>query len=191
MYLRGSTLFDAPEADIRKGNTGLHLIESVCHPITIPLPYGLVEQIGGEYRKQSVIIPVFQQFYDGRINITVLLNLYRFQSEIVNSQQSCALQLIELVFIVREVQYLYGFIDSQASLRRMSVIIGVLWICSLHEIKVLIVASAVDLPLPGLPAISKPTVLFGFSNHIATSARHFLSAGFSMYVRPLRLTSRS
>ena len=180
MYLRGGIIPDTSEADIWKGYTGQHLIETICHPVAIPLPNSLVEQIGGEYRKQSVIIPVFQQFYDGRINITVLLNLYRFQSEIVNSQQSCALQLIELVFIVREVQYLYGFIDSQASLRRMSVIIGVLWICSLHEIKVLIVASAVDLPLPGLPAISRPTVLFGFSNHIPTSVRHSLSAGFSM-----------
>ena len=184
VYLRGSTLFDASEADIRKGNTSQHLVETVCHPIAIPFPYGLVEQIGGEYRKQSVIIPVFQQLYDGGIDIAILLHLHWFQSEIVNSQQSCALQLIELVFIVREVQNLYGFIDSQTCIRRMSVIIRILWICSLHEIKVLIVASAVDLPLPGLPAISNPTVLFGFSNHIATSVRHFLSAGFSMYVLP-------
>ena len=128
VYLRGSTLFDASEADIRKGNTSQHLVETVCHPIAIPFPYGLVEQIGGEYRKQPVIIPVFQQLYDGGIDIAILLHLHWFQSEIVNSQQSCALQLIELVFIVREVQNLYGFIDSQTCIRRMSVIIRILWI---------------------------------------------------------------
>lgn len=128
VYLRGSTLFDASEADIRKGNTGQHLVETVCHPIAIPFPYGLVEQIGGEYRKQPVVIPVFQQFYDRRIDIAILLHLYWLQSEIVYRQQSCTLQLVELVFIIREVQYLYGFIDSEEGFCRMSVRISILWI---------------------------------------------------------------
>ena len=128
MYLRGGIIPDTSEADIWKGYTGQHFVEPVCHPIAIPLPNSLVEQIGGEYRKQPVVIPVFQQFYDGGIDIAVLLYLYRRQSEIIYRQQSCTLQLVELVFIVREVQYLYGFIDSEEGFCRLSVRIGILWI---------------------------------------------------------------